>query len=99
MEGRNHSVPIAVNYLQIIHNTTALARPLQLDRLTFDVWFGFPADMEDPSYRVVFDQLQKLATDNVGLGNVSSVAACLWNEERVWVFRQLPTGLTFASRV
>ena len=61
----------------------------------------FPTSADDlfGTYRDVFDRLEKLARDDVGLGHVDRIEACLGADKRVWRLRQLPTGLTFASRV
>lgn len=84
-----------------VHNTHGLLTPLQIDRLVFDIRLCFPTSVDDlfETYRDVFDRIEKLASDNVGLGNVERIEACLGTDVRVWRLKQLPTGLTFASRV
>lgn len=82
-----------------------LATPLRIGRLSFEVRLCFTTSVDDLlslmwlTSRDVFDRLEKLASDNVGLGNVETVEACMGPERRVWRLKQLPTGLTFASRV
>lgn len=78
-----------------------LPRPLEVGRLRFEIMLCFPTTVDDlfGTYRDVFERLEKLAYDNVGLGNVGTIEACLGADRRVWRLRQLPTGLTFASRI
>ncbi|KAK4610477.1 hypothetical protein CLAFUW4_14221 [Fulvia fulva] len=77
-----------------------LQRPLIVGRLRFNIVLCFPTSVDDllGTYRDVFDRLERLAYDNVGLGNVGTIEACLGADRRVWRLKQLPTGLTFASR-
>ena len=84
----------------LIH-TTDLPTPLVVGRLRFEIMLCFPTTVDDlfGTYRDVFERLEKLAYDNVGLGNVGTIEACLGSDRRVWRLRQLPTGLTFASRI
>ncbi|EMC97644.1 hypothetical protein BAUCODRAFT_130743 [Baudoinia panamericana UAMH 10762] len=83
------------------HNTRGLATPLDITRLRFDVRLCFPTSVDDlfGTYRDVFGKIEKLAFDNVGLGHIASIEACLGDDKRVWRLKQLPTGLTWASRV
>lgn len=78
-----------------------LPTPLIVGRLRFEIMLCFPTSVDDlfGTYRDVFERLEKLAYDNVGLGNVGTIEACLGADRRVWRLRQLPTGLTFASRI
>lgn len=84
----------------LIHNKD-LPKPLEVGRLRFEIMLCFPTSVDDlfGTYRDVFERLEKLAYDNVGLGNVGTIEACLGADRRVWRLRQLPTGLTFASRI
>ena len=84
----------------LIHDKD-LPTPLQVDRLRFEILLCFPTSVDDlfGTYRDVFERLEKLAYDNVGLGNVGTIEACLGADRRIWRLRQLPTGLTFASRI
>ncbi|KXT06783.1 hypothetical protein AC578_7160 [Pseudocercospora eumusae] len=77
-----------------------LPRPLAIERLRFDIMMCFPTSVDDlfGTYKDVFDRLERLAYDNVGLGHISSIEACLGADRRAWKLKQLPTGLTFASR-
>jgi hypothetical protein len=83
------------------HNARGLSSPLEFGRLRFDIRLCFPTSVDDlfGTYRDVFDRLERLAMDNVGLGHVEVVEACFGVDCRAWKLRQLPTGLTFASRV
>jgi hypothetical protein len=83
------------------HNTVGLRTPLHFARLRFEIWLCFPTSVDDlfGTYRDVFDRLERLASDNVGLGNVDTIEACLGVDQRIWRLKQLPTGLTHASRV
>ena len=83
----------------LIHSNT-LKQPLAVGRLRFDILLCFPAFADDVfgTYRDVFSRVERLAYDNVGLGNVATIEACLGTDRRVWRLKQLPTGLTFASR-
>ena len=82
-------------------NTRGLSSPLEIGKLRFDIRLCFPTSVDDlfGTYRDVFDRLERLAMDNVGLGHVEVVEACFGVDCRAWRLRQLPTGLTFASRV
>lgn len=84
----------------LIHSRD-LPKPLEVGRLRFEIMLCFPTTVDDlfGTYRDVFERLEKLAYDNVGLGNVGTIEACLGADRRVWRLRQLPTGLTFASRI
>ena len=83
------------------HNTTGLSSPLRIGRLRFEIMLCFPTSVDDlfGTSRDVYDRLEKLANDNVGMGNVETIEACMGPDRRVWELKQLPTGLTFASRV
>ena len=83
----------------LIHSCS-LRRPLSVARLRFNIVLCYPTSVDDlfGTYRDVFDRLERLAYDNVGLGNVGTIEACLGADRRVWKLKQLPTGLTFASR-
>lgn len=83
------------------HNTRGLNTPLSIGCLRFEIRLCFPTTVDDlfGTYRDVFDRLERLASDNVGLGYVGEVEACLGSDVRRWRLKQLPTGLTFASRV
>ena len=84
-----------------IHNTQGLPAPLCIGRLRFEIMLCFPTSVDDlfGTYRDVFDRLEKLASDNVGLGHVETIEASMGTDTRMWRLKQLPTGLTFASRV
>ncbi|KXT18274.1 hypothetical protein AC579_2888 [Pseudocercospora musae] len=77
-----------------------LRRPLAIERLRFDIMMCFPTSADDlfGTYKDVFHQLERLAYDNVGLGHISSIEACLGADRRAWKLKQLPTGLTFAMK-
>ena len=83
------------------HSTRSLVTPLEIRRLKFAIRMCFPTSADDwyGTYRDVFDRLERLAMDNVGLGHVQEVEACFGTDIRAWRLKQLPTGLTFASRV
>ena len=83
------------------HSTRSLEKPLKIRRLKFAIRMCFPTSADDwyGTYRDVFDRLERLAMDNVGLGHVQEVEACFGTDIRAWRLKQLPTGLTFASRV
>ena len=74
---------------------------MHIGRLRFEIVLCFPTSVDDlfGTYRDVFDRLERLASDNVGLGNVEMIEACMGSDRRAWRLKQLPTGLTFASRV
>ena len=84
-----------------MHNTRGLTSPLHIKRLRFDIRLCFPTSVDDlfGTYRDVFDRLERLAMDNVGLGHIEMVEASFGADRRTWRLKQLPTGLTFASRV
>lgn len=79
----------------------SLPTPLNFTKLRFVIRLCFPTSVDDwyGTYRDVFDRLERLAMDNVGLGHVQTVECCFGAEVRTWRLKQLPTGLTFASRV
>jgi hypothetical protein len=81
--------------------TRGLATPLQVGCLRFDIRLCFLTNVDYlfGTYRDVFDRLERLAMDNVGLGHVEMVEACFGSDRRAWRLKQFPTGLTFASRV
>lgn len=83
------------------HSKRSLTTPLNIGCLRFDIRLCFPTSVDDlfGTYRDVFDRLERLAMDNVGLGHVQMIEACLGADCRAWRLKQLPTGLTFASRV
>ena len=86
----------------LIHNRVGgLPTPLRVRRLRFEIRLCFPASVDDlfGTYRDVFERLERLAIDNVGLGRVEMIEACLGMDRRVWRLKQLPTGLTLASRI
>lgn len=85
----------------LIHNSTGLRPPLSIGRLRFDIMLCYPTSVDDlfGTYRDVFERIAKLASDNVGLGNVGEIEASMGPDRRLWRLKQLPTGLTFASRV
>lgn len=85
----------------LIHNRRGLPAPLHVGRLRFEIKLCFPTSADDlfGTYRDVFDRLEKLAFDNVGLGNVETIEACMGSDRRVWRLKQLPTGLTLPSRI
>lgn len=84
-----------------IHNNIGLSTPLRIGRLRFEIMLCFPTSVDDlfGTSRDVYDRLEKLARDNVGLGNVETIEACMGPDRRVWRLKQLPTGLTLPSRV
>ena len=84
-----------------IRNNIGLPTPLRIGRLRFEIMLCFPTSVDDlfGTSRDVYDRLEKLASDNVGLGNVETIEACMGPDRRVWRLKQLPTRLTFASRV
>lgn len=83
------------------HNRVGLPAPIHIGRLRFEIKLCFPTSADDlfGTYRDVFDRLEKLAFDNVGLGNVATIEACMGPDRRVWRLKQLPTGLTLPSRI
>lgn len=83
------------------NRTRRLPESLRIARLRFNILLCFPASVDDlfGTYRDVFDRLEKLAFDNVGLGNVETIEACMGVDRRVWRLKQLPTGLTLPSRI
>lgn len=85
----------------LIHNRVGLPAPMHIGRLRFEIKLCFPTSADDlfGTYRDVFDRLEKLAFDNVGLGNVDTIEACMGPDRRVWRLKQLPTGLTLPSRI
>lgn len=85
----------------LVHNRIGLPAPLHIGRLRFEIKLCFPTSVDDlfGTYRDVFDRLEKLAFDNVGLGNVDTIEACMGPDRRVWRLKQLPTGLTLPSRI
>ncbi|EME44359.1 hypothetical protein DOTSEDRAFT_106329, partial [Dothistroma septosporum NZE10] len=60
----------------LVHSRNLL-RPLAVGRLRFNIVLCFPTSVDDlfGTYRDVFDRLEKLAYDNVGLGNVDTIEA------------------------
>ena len=84
-----------------MHNRIGLPAPLRIGRLRFEIKLCFPTSVDDlfGTYRDVFDRLEKLAFDNVGLGNVETIEARMGPDRRVWRLKQLPTGLTLPSRI
>lgn len=85
----------------LIHNRKGLRSPIHVRRLRFRIHLCYPTSAEDlyETYRDVFDRLERLAFDNVGLGNVEEIEAVLPPNRRVWRLKQLPTGFTIASRI
>lgn len=85
----------------LIHNRIGLSTPMRIGRLRFEIKLCFPTSADDlfGTYRDVFDRLEKLAFDNVGLGNVDTIEARMGPDRRVWRLKQLPTGLTLPSRI
>ncbi len=84
----------------LIHNRYGgLQHPLRISRLSFEITLCFPTSVDDlfGTYRDVFDRLERLAFDNVGLGNVETIEACMGVDRRVW--RLLPTGSTLPGRM
>ena len=83
------------------HNRIGLDPPLRIGRLRFEIRLCFPTSVDDlfGTYRDVFERLERLASDNVGLGHVDTIEACMGPDRRVWRLKQLPTGLTIASRI
>ena len=85
----------------LIQNRIGGNTPLRNVRLRFRIHLCFATSAEDlyETYRDVFDRLERLAFDNVGLGNVVEIEAILPPNRRVWRLKQLPTGFTIASRI
>lgn len=83
------------------YSTKRLGTPLKICKLQFVIRLCFPTSVDDwyGTYRDVFDRLERLAMDNVGLGHVEMIEGCFGSDIRTWRLKQLPTGLTFASRV
>jgi len=80
-------------------HSTDLITPLEIDRLRLDISHCFPTSVDDLSgaARECFDRLERLVSDNVGLGHIAMIEASLGPDRRAWRFRKLPTGLSFAS--
>lgn len=82
------------------HATRALSKPLQIERLKFEIVLGLSSSIDDlfGTYKDVFAKLEKLASDDVGMGHVGMIEGALGADRRVWKLRQSSTGLTVASR-